>query len=197
MIWRNTRETYGLVAVAFHWTIAVLFLGQIGLGYLTQATAENPRLQFDLYQWHKSFGFLILAIALLRVVWTLSGRKPEPPPGTPRWEALAARAAHALLLAATILVPLTGWAIASTSPLGIPSFAFNLVLVPNLPLPRSAATEILWSRSHALLAYGAGLLALAHAGAAIHHQFVRADGTLARMLGAGSGRSPAEGPRRL
>jgi cytochrome b561 len=186
-MWRNSRQTFGIVAIAFHWTIALLFFGQIALGFLTQETADRPRLQFDLYQWHKSFGFLILALALLRIGWAVSGVRPGPVAGTPPWEARAARAAHLLLLALTVLVPLTGWAIASASPLRIPSFVFDLVVVPDLPLARSDAAEAFWSRLHALLAYGAGALALAHAGAAIHHHIVRRDTTLARMLGARRG----------
>lgn len=180
---RNTRGSYGVGTIAFHWTIALLFFGQIALGYLTQAMADRPRLQFDLYQWHKSFGFLVLALALLRVLWAFSGVRPDPPAGGQRWEEAAARLAHLLLLALTVAVPLTGWAIASTSPLQIPSFAFDLVVVPDLPLARSDAMEAFWSQTHALLAYGAGLLALAHAGAAIHHHFLRRDATLSRMLG--------------
>jgi cytochrome b561 len=196
---RNSRETFGLVAIAFHWTIAFLFFGQIALGFLTQETAGRPRLQFDLYQWHKSFGFLILALALLRIGWAVSGIRPAPVAGTPRREALAARAAHLLLMALTVIVPLTGWAIASTSPLRIPSFVFDLIVVPDLPLARSDAMEAFWSRLHGLMAYGAGVLALAHAGAAIHHHFIRRDGTLARMLGVGraSRRPDSHDMRRL
>lgn len=182
-MWRNSRETFGFVAITFHWTIALLFFGQIALGFLTQEVANSPRLQFDLYQWHKSIGFLILALALLRIGWAAFGIRPEPIAGTPRWEAFAAHAAHLLLLALTVVVPLTGWMIASASPLRIPSFAFNLVVVPDLPLTRSDAAEASWSRLHALLAYSGGALALAHAGAAIHHHIIRRDTTLARILG--------------
>lgn len=180
---RNTGRSYGTPAILLHWTIALLFLGQIALGFLAQAMADRPRLQFDLYQWHKSFGFLVLALAVPRLVWSLSGTRPAPLAGVPRWQAAAARATHLALLALTVAVPLAGWAIASTSPLRIPSFAFDLVLVPDLPLSRSDAMEAFWSRAHALLAYGAGLLALAHAGAALHHHFRRRDATLLRMLG--------------
>lgn len=185
---RNSRTSYGTVAIVLHWTIALLFSGQIALGFLTQAMADRPRLQFDLYQWHKSFGFLLLALALTRLAWSLSGIRPHPLAEMPRWEAAAARTAHRLLLALTVAVPLAGWMIASTSPLHIPSFAFDLVLVPDLPLARSDAMEAFWSRTHATLAYGAGLLALVHAGAAIHHHVIRGDRTLVRMLGARAGR---------
>jgi cytochrome b561 len=171
------------VAIALHWTIALLFFSQIALGYLMQAVADRPRLQFNLFQWHKSFGFLVLTLALMRVAWAFSGTRPLPLAGVPRWEAVMARVAHFLLLALTVAVPLAGWAIASTSPLRIPSFVFDLIVVPDLPLARSDALEAFWSQTHALLAYGAGLLALAHAGAALHHHVARKDATLMRMLG--------------
>ena len=180
---RNTRGSYGVGTIAFHWTIALLFFGQIALGYFMQAVADRPRLQFNLFQWHKSFGFLVLALALLRVAWAFSGTRPLPVAGGPRWEAAVARLAHRLLLALTVAVPLAGWAIASTSPLRIPSFVFDLIVVPDLPLARSDAMEAFWSQTHALLAYGAGLLALGHAGAALHHHFLRRDATLMRMFG--------------
>ncbi|WP_011579492.1 MULTISPECIES: cytochrome b [Chelativorans] len=181
-MWRNSPHSYGLIAILFHWTIAILFLGQIGLGYLTQITTGDPRLQFDLYQWHKSLGFLTMVLALLRLAWALAAAKPRPVPRTSRLEAIAASLTHSTLIAMTIFVPFTGWAVASTSPLMIPSFAFNLVLVPDLPLRRSEAAEALWSNIHAYLAYGSGVLAFLHATAALYHQFARRDGTLTRML---------------
>ncbi|WP_428647073.1 cytochrome b, partial [Roseibium sp.] len=134
VMWRNTPGTYGLVTIIFHWAVAVLFIGQIALGYLTQLSADYPRQQFDLYQWHKSFGFLVLLLALLRAGWSLANVRPGPVPGSPPWETVAATAAHRLLLVLTILIPLAGWAIASTSPLNIPSVVFNRLIIPDLPL---------------------------------------------------------------
>jgi len=193
-MWRNSPRSYGLVAILLHWAIAILFFGQIGLGYLTQATADDPRLQFDLYQWHKSFGFLVLLLALIRLGWAFSGVKPGPVAGTSRLEVLAAALTHSTLLAMTILVPLTGWAIASSSPLMIPSFVFNLLLVPDLPLARSEVAEALWSNIHAVLAYASGILAAAHAGAALYHQLARRDGTLMRMVAPSQSRGPGGRP---
>ncbi len=178
---RNTQAAYGIVSRLLHWVVALLFVIQIPLGFLTQETAERPELQFELYQWHKSTGFLLLLLAALRAVWSLSSRKPGGGE-VPRLEALAARAAHTALLVLTLAVPLTGWAIASASPLQIPSYAFDLVLVPNLPLPVSDAAEAFWSQMHEWLAYGAGLLAFLHAGAAIAHAFRPGSRSLHGML---------------
>ncbi len=72
---RNTHTSYGTVAIVLHWTIAFLFLGQIALGFLTQAVADSPRLQFNLYQWHKSFGFLVLGLAIVRAICQYHGWK--------------------------------------------------------------------------------------------------------------------------
>jgi len=181
-MWRNTQKSYGWVAILFHWTIAVLFLCQIPLGYLTQAIQNRPALQFELYQWHKSIGFLVLALAVPRLLWVLMTVRPRPLPETTRLEATGARAAHLALLLLTILVPLAGWAVASTSPLRIPSYVFNLLVIPPLPLTPSERQEIFWSNVHALLAYGGGVIALLHILAALRHHFVLHDGTLIRML---------------
>ncbi|KXF76647.1 cytochrome B [Paramesorhizobium deserti] len=181
-MWRNTDESYGWVTILFHWAIAILFLCQIPLGYLTQATENRPALQFELYQWHKSIGFLVLALAVPRLIWVLLTVKPRPLPKTTRLEAIAARTAHLVLLLLTVLVPLAGWAVASASPLRIPSYVFNLVVIPPLPFTPSERQEIFWSNVHAVLAYGGGMIALVHILAALRHHILLRDATLIRML---------------
>lgn len=179
---RNTPRSYGLVAILFHWVVAALFLCQIPLGYLTQATRNHPALQFELYQWHKSLGFLILLLAAARLIWAIVNPKPDLPASQSESERLAARAAHLSLYALTVLVPLAGWAAVSASPLRIPSYAFNLVVVPNLPLQVSDTGEALWSSVHGFLAYAAAFLAAVHILAALRHHFHLRDDTLLRIL---------------
>ncbi|MEQ1950255.1 cytochrome b [Mesorhizobium sp. CN2-181] len=178
---RYRQNTYGLVAIILHWTIALLFLSQIVFGF-SMEQVKSLALQFELIQWHKSFGFLILALALLRLVWRLAAGRPPQSAALSGLERAAAETVQWILLAATIAVPLAGWALASTSTLGIPSFAFNLVVVPHLPLTPSDAAEAFWGEAHELLAYGAGLLALGHAAAALRHHFLLRDDVLVRML---------------
>lgn len=182
MMWRNTLASYGLVSRLLHWMLALSFIAQIPLGFLTQATAENPALQFNLYQWHKSAGFLILALAIVRILWSLTSRKPEEPSGAKPPMQRAAHLAHAALLVMTLAIPMTGWAIASTSPLQIPSFFFDLVVIPNLPMTVSDGAEALWSQFHAWLAYGAAALIVVHAGAAVFHAIRPEAGSLHGML---------------
>lgn len=178
---RNGEDGYGLVAIVLHWTIAILFVGQMVLGYLTQAVRDLT-LQFSLYQWHKSFGFLILGLAAIRLLWALSGMRPREEESLSALERRGARIVHGALYLLLILVPLTGWAVASSSPLRIPSFAFNLVVIPHLPITVSEAAEGVWARVHAVLAYIAAALVMMHTAAALHHHFRRRDRVLMRIL---------------
>lgn len=178
---RNQENSYGTVAIALHWTIALLFLGQVALG-LTMDRVASMALRFTLIQWHKSLGFLILLLSLMRLLWRLANSGPREPASLGKAERLAARGAQSLLYILLIAVPLAGWALVSTSTLDVPSFAFNLVVVPDLPLARSDAAEAFWRRVHTLVAYTATAVAAGHIVAALRHQFWLRDGVLGRMI---------------
>lgn len=196
--WRNTSASFGLVAIVFHWTIALLFLAQLALGYLMSRDID-PVLQFNLFQYHKSIGFLVLALAAPRFIWSVFSRKPRALDGEGMASRLAARSAHAALLFLTLAVPLAGWAVASTSPLQIPSYVFDLVVVPGLPMAISDQAEAFWTKVHATLAYLAAVIVLLHVAAALWHHFVRKDPTLRRMIpfrAAEDNRSRTASPRK-
>lgn len=196
--WRNTSASFGLVAIVFHWTIALLFLAQLALGYLMSRDID-PVLQFNLFQYHKSIGFLVLALAAPRFIWSIFSRKPRALDGEGMASRLAARSAHAALLFLTLAVPLAGWAVASTSPLQIPSYVFDLVVVPGLPMAISDQAEAFWTEVHATLAYLAAVIVVLHVAAALWHHFVRKDPTLRRMIpfrAAEDNRSRTASPRK-
>jgi len=196
--WRNTSASFGLVAIVFHWTIALLFLAQLALGYLMSRDID-PVLQFNLFQYHKSIGFLVLALAAPRFIWSVFSRKPRALDGEGMASRLAARSAHAALLFLTLAVPLAGWAVASTSPLQIPSYVFDLVVVPGLPMAISDQAEAFWTKVHATLAYLAAVIVVLHVAAALWHHFVRKDPTLRRMIAfraAADNRSRTASPRK-
>ncbi len=178
---RSSPSTYGLVAILLHWLVALLIIGQIVMG-LAMVRLADQRLAFDLIQWHKSFGLLTLALVALRIAWRLSNRPPPLPAGMPRWERRAARAAHAMLYAVMVALPVTGWLLVSASVLAIPTYAFYLFVVPHLPVARSEPSELLWTSAHHLLAYSTIVLVVLHAGAALRHHFLLRDDVLRRIL---------------
>lgn len=180
---RRRGDSYGIIAILLHWIIAALFLCQIALGFVMTRPSADPAVQFSMFQWHKSFGLLTLLLAAVRLGHSALLVTVKPPPGVGVREHLAARGMHSLLLALTLLVPLAGWMIASVSTLAIPTYAFNLFLVPHLPVTKSDLAESWWTEAHAVLAYlGLALVAL-HSGAALYHHHVRRDGVLLHILG--------------
>jgi cytochrome b561 len=177
---RNTDRSWGLVSVLFHWVMAVLFLSQFSLGWYMEGLSYTTQAlqKYELYQLHKSLGFTILGLAVLRVLWALTSRRPAMPATMPSGEKKLAYGTHIALYLALFAIPLTGWALVSTSPLPIATWYFKLFVIPSLPLGVSRASEQMWISIHGFLAYTTIFLAAVHILAAFHHR----DATLIRML---------------
>lgn len=181
----NSQTQYGWTAIVLHWAMALLLFGQWTLGQ-TMVRISDQRLAFDLFQWHKSFGLLVLALAILRLAWRLANPRPLLPAGTPRLEQAAAASTRRALYALMILLPLSGWALVSASVLEIPTLAFYLFLVPHLPLPKSEAAEAAWTLVHQVLGWLMFGLVFVHVLAALRHHFLLRDRVLVRMLRPGT-----------
>ena len=178
---RNTTTRYGWAAIVLHWLIGLIFIGQFVLGW-TMTRIASQRTAFELIQLHKSFGFLMLGLVLIRIGWRLTNWSPELPEHVGSVERAAAPAVHFLLYAAQLVVPLSGWALVSVSVLEIPSMPFNLFVMPNLPLGVSEQAENFWIFSHKWLAYAAIALVVLHILAALRHHFWLRDVVLVRMI---------------
>lgn len=178
---RNTTTRYGWAAIVLHWLIGLIFIGQFVLGW-TMTRIASQRTAFELIQLHKSFGFLLLGLVLIRIGWRLANLSPELPDEVGPAERAAAPAVHFLLYAAQLVVPLSGWALVSVSVLEVPSMPFNLFLMPNLPLGVSEQAENFWIFSHKWLAYAAIALVVLHILAALRHHFWLRDVVLVRMI---------------
>ncbi len=178
---RNTKDGYGLVAIILHWMLAILVIGQIGLG-VTMLRVADRRLSFDLIQWHKSIGLLILVLFALRLIWRVLSTVPRPAATLKRWERLTSSVVHRLLYAIFLVLPLSGWALVSASVLGIPTLVFGLFLLPHLPLTVSEASENFWRSAHLVMVLAGAILICAHILAALRHRLVLGDKVLDRML---------------
>lgn len=183
---------YGSVAIVLHWLIALGVIANIALGlYFADLPRSDPD-KFLLVQTHKSIGLTVLVLSLLRVGWRLMHPVPALPASMPLLLRIAARTTHFLLYVLIVAIPFTGWALVSSSPLGLPTLYFGQFAWPQLPwlvdLPR--ATKKLVSHEfgtvHVLLAWSAIVLVPIHILAALYHQFVRRDDVLARMLPCGT-----------
>jgi cytochrome b561 len=185
---RNSRLRYGSVAMGLHWIIAALVLVNLCLGLYMADLPRSDTSRFMLFQLHKSFGLTVLTLSILRLGWRLMNPIPPLPRGLHPVLRLGAHASHFLLYFLIIAIPLAGWAMVSSSSLGLPTPYFGLFAWPNisflarLPPATKAANLDLFKDVHSWLAFGAIALVTIHVVAALYHQFIRRDDVLRRMV---------------
>ncbi|WP_371395737.1 cytochrome b [Fretibacter rubidus] len=178
---QTTSQSYTRTAVILHWLIAIMIIGQLMGGKIMMWIEPTP-FKFELFQLHKSFGFIILGLSILRLIWRLMHEAPSLPEGMKPWEIKAAKATHVGFYALIIGIPLSGWIMVSVSTPKITTKIFKAVKVPDLPLPRTETLETITKTTHEILGALIAVLIIVHVGAALKHYFVNKDGVLARMI---------------
>ena len=105
----SAAPRYTTTAIALHWSIAVLVVGQFAWGWWMQEIPKQPVGQrVDAFNLHKSCGLLILALMLFRLGWRIGHPAPALP-AMPRWQATLANATHVTLYVALIAMPVSGY----------------------------------------------------------------------------------------
>ena len=66
----DAPKRYGGVAIALHWTVALLLLAQMTLGWwMIEVPKSPPGLRAGWFNLHKSIGLTVGLLALLRLAW--------------------------------------------------------------------------------------------------------------------------------
>ncbi|CAN7649387.1 YceI family protein [Rhizobium rhizogenes] len=189
----ESGKRYSAVAIVLHWATALLVISMIPMGWWMVRAINKPdtqQLAYQLFQVHKSIGFAILALTLLRVVWRLTHPVPALPAGMKGWERVLARATHIAFYGLLLAIPLSGWvyisagwAISTDRPLMVATSWFGLFTIPDLPGLESMRMLAFGAMgAHAYMAYGGALLIGLHMAAALKHHIIDRDGVLAQML---------------
>jgi cytochrome b561 len=93
--------------MALHWTTAALIVTVVVLSWVfPHRPARETSIELLL---HRSFGLVILALTLLRLIVGRVTVAPEEEAGVPWVEAAAARVTHWLLYAILLAMPVTGF----------------------------------------------------------------------------------------
>ncbi len=172
-------ERYDTLAILFHWTVAVLIVGNVLIAWSLDSFDQHDPVHDTILAVHKSIGTVVLLLASLRLVWRWIHPAPALPDGMPRWKRIAARTDQVLLYAVMFIMPISGLIDAGgfSQPVHF-FFLFDLPAVTghNEPLGHAAFAV---HQATAVILYA---LLLLHAAAAFHHHYVLKDGILRRML---------------
>jgi len=177
MHWRNTHDGYGWVAISLHWLVAAAIFGLFGLGlWMVDLTYYDPWYR-QAPGIHKAVGILLFLAVIGRLAWRWAN--PSPAPRGTRVERFAARLVHGLLYALLFVLMAAGYLISTAD--GSAIDVFGLFAVPatlsDLPNQEDVAGLV-----HQWLAWTLMALVGLHAAAALKHQFIDRDGTLARIV---------------
>ena len=176
------QSRYSRVAIILHWLIALLIIGQLAGGKI-MTMMDPTTLKFEIYQYHKSFGIMILLLSFLRLFWRLGHKPPALPETMKPWERRVSGLTHKGFYALMIGIPLSGWAMVSASTFGIKTKLFKTVPWPHIPgIPQSADLEKMLKTTHEWLAILVFVLLALHIGAALKHHFKNKDDVLGRMV---------------
>ncbi len=179
----NTATRYGAVAKFFHWSIALGIVIMIPLGIVSAQlpydTAEALARKAMLFSVHKTFGIVLFALALARILWALTQPKPVPLHPDRKAETLTAEIVHWLLYGSLVLVPLSGWihhaATDGFAPIWWP-FGQSLPFVP-----KDTGLADLAGGAHIVFERVLALSLLLHVLGALKHHWLDRDDTLRRM----------------
>lgn len=176
MALRNGPAEFGLVTRFLHWLTMVLVLGMLALGMRIE-DMEPGLANLWLYGLHKTLGFLVLALVVLRLLWHVLTPPPQPlgPPGP---LLRLARGVHWGFYLLLIAIPFTGWA--GSSATGLDVMIADTWVVPPL-VPASEAGEAFWFAAHGVLTKLLIGLILLHVAGAVKRAMA-GDGTLRRMI---------------
>ncbi len=174
--WRDGADRYGRISRLNHWTLAALMIAMLLSGLALAYAPLGDAISGVLRDWHKALGVVVLALGLWRVVWRLVHGFPERVAAAPGWQEMAAKTTHWALLAAIVVMPLSG--------VLMTLLAGRSIAVGPLTIPGAPEVEWLAGLAREVHSVGGltltGLVAL-HVGAALKHHLVDRDGTLRRM----------------
>lgn len=175
----DTRTNhYHRASIALHWIMLALFVGTYASIELRELFEKGTATREALKSLHFMLGLLIFGLIWLRLAMRLKHSAPPIQPAPPPWKEAAAKAAHLMLYALMIGMPLAGWLLLSAAGKPIPFFSLEL---PALIQKNKELAGQIKEIHEAVGTFGYFLIG-AHAAAALFHHYIERDNTLLRIL---------------
>lgn len=160
----DSKIGYGLISMINHWLIGLAVFGLLIVGLTLTGMERGPE-KAALAGMHKAGGVMILLFGLWRIGWRLKQGFPDPSPSHPAWQHRAAFLMHWFLMAAIVLMALSGmlWSLTAGRPISM----FGLFEIPAFS-PNEAAADFFQS-FHRLFSKAFIAAIVLHVLAAIYH----------------------------
>lgn len=184
---RHTAERrYSPVGQVFHWTMAALVSFQLGWGWhMGGLPAGGEKLRA--YALHAEIGLLMLALAMLRLLWRIIVPGPVNDADRLGWQTRAAQLTHILFYLCFFGLPLSGWAMWSALGSSFPLEMAGFIPWPPMPFETVPVAVQWWvlgwaEQIHGLLVVLLVVMIPLHVGAALKHHFWDRHDVLRGML---------------
>ncbi|ROS00167.1 cytochrome b561 [Sinobacterium caligoides] len=179
----DTADQLSAITKMLHWLVAIFMIALLFAGvYMVETEAGW------LYPWHKSFGFLLLFIVIVRVAWRIKNGWPSPVGQYSTIELSLSKFIHWLLILGTLLLPISGLLMSYYAGHGIDMFGLEVIgknIDPENPEKAIAHSKALASFFHSVHHWSGYIIIAAvtlHVVGALKHHFVDKDETMKRML---------------
>jgi cytochrome b561 len=166
------------LTIALHWGTVLCIVIAVGSILFREAIGDKFW-RILLLETHRQCGLLIMLVVAARLYVRQRHGMANHMHGMPVLMQLAAKAAHWMLYAALIALPLLGWAATNAHNVGVR--LFGLISLPWITEVDSEWADTL-SDYHALGAWILLGMVVMHVGAAMFHHFIRRDTVLWAML---------------
>lgn len=179
-------DRYSPVGQFYHWVMAALVFFQLWWGWwMSRLPVGADKLEG--YQLHSRIGVLLMVLILLRGAWRLFIPGPVNDADKPGWQSTAAHLTHYAFYAILVGLPLSGWAMWSSTASSQPLSVAGVLPWPQLPLSnlpeRTRWLIMRWADDiHLALVFALLLMLVGHIGAALKHHFWDRDDVLAGMV---------------
>ncbi len=175
-------KRYNSIAIILHWLMAVGFFMMFFSGITMSYFEVEKSLQFNLYQWHKSGGIILLIAFCLRLLVKIITITPPLPEKFNKLEIIAAKLGHYSLYLLMFAMPITGWLIVSSSVYGLPTIVFGWFEWPHIPnMEGNKEVHEAAELAHFIIAILFGLTIIIHILAVIKH-YIKDDVNLLKRM---------------
>ena len=167
-----------------HWLIALMVLALLAsgmtvwfLGFDGVTSLLGDANRDILYEYHKTFGLIVLALMAIRLFVRLEAGKPEYEYLMSPLDRVLSAIVQYLFYLCLFAQPIVGWLATDALDYPVEFFMWNL---PQFIAKDKAMGEALYE-AHAWLGWGLVILAVLHIAGAMKHWIIERDGVMGRM----------------